>query len=405
MVTNRCNRNCIFCFDENKKYGKDITISNLIKILDKAKSSGISEVCILGGEPTVHPNIVEICKICKNDYGMKTIMTTNYSKPYVVKECAQYLDSINISWYDQEDLPDPSEYRCDISLSALIYKNRLDNKRDLDAFIDKYGKIYNLRLATVQPTPRFPKSLCDVSQFLDTLTFDKKITLFGQIEGDIYRGVLIKRHDIELKKFEQPFSYNGHVNGAYDRSWNDHYDTEERGIEIFSSPILNIRKYVEFDPIANKSHNIYVIDDQDYVTAIVYNKTIDKYILCKQYRYGIDKYSIELVGGGKYRDESPKCAIIRELQEEAGYKIDKNYAAQDIKLLDVSYSNTGNTSSKIFSFYIEVSGIPEKQFLETFEHIEILECSKDDMNSIFEKQYVGIPYKVAWLKFKHKELT
>ncbi len=33
MVTNRCNRHCPFCFDENRKFGKDITIENFYSIL------------------------------------------------------------------------------------------------------------------------------------------------------------------------------------------------------------------------------------------------------------------------------------------------------------------------------------------------------------------------------------
>lgn len=220
MVTNRCNRRCPFCFDENRKFGKDITRENYLKILNKAKENNIKEVCILGGEPLLHPDIVWICKTCK-EYGFKTVITTNYAKPEVLKECDKYLDSINISYYNQKDLPDQKDYNADISLSALIYKGRFDNQKDLDNFIDQYKDRFHLRLATLEPTPRFPKELCDVSEFLDTLEYDEKISLFGQIEADVYRGVTIKRHDISLPKFEQPFSFNGHVNGDYDRSWTD----------------------------------------------------------------------------------------------------------------------------------------------------------------------------------------
>ena len=148
MVTNRCNRRCPFCFDENRKFGKDITRENYLKILDKAKENNIKEVLLLGGEPLLHPDIVWMCKTSK-EYGFKTLITTNYAKPEVLKECDKYLDSINISYYDQKELPDQKDYKADISLSALIYKGRFDNKKDLDAFIDKYKDKFHLRLATL----------------------------------------------------------------------------------------------------------------------------------------------------------------------------------------------------------------------------------------------------------------
>ena len=395
MVTNRCNKRCPFCFDENRKFGKDITKENYIKILDKAKENNIKEVCILGGEPLLHPDIVWLCKTCK-DYGFKTVITTNYAKPDILKECDKYLDSINISYYDQKELPDQKDYKADISLSALIYKGRFDNKKDLDNFIDKYKDKFHLRLATLEPTPRFPKELCDVSEFLDTLEYDKKISLFGQIEADIYRGVTIKRHDILLPKFEQPFSFNGHVNGDYDRSWTDRYVTEERGEIEYSSPIGNIRSYDEYDALAKKLHKIYIYDQGDYVIGVLYNKSINKYIMVNQYRYGIDKFNIEFPGGSKEYLENSYDAFIREIREETGYNINKD----NIKLLGQYYQNVGNSKGKVYIFYAETNNDELKeQILDEFEHIKLVEMTSDELkmyvlgNSYLLTQYVYMKYK------------
>ncbi len=395
MVTNRCNRHCPFCFDENRKFGKDITIENFLKILDEAKKNNIREVCILGGEPLLHPYIVLLCKICK-EYGFKTVMTTNYCKPEVLKECDKYLDSINISYYDQKELPDQNDYTADISLSALIYKGRLDNKNDLDSFIDNYKNKFHLRLATLEPTPRFPKKLCDVSEFLDTLEYDEKITLFGQIEADIYRGVTIKRHDIILPKFEQQFSFNGHVNGDYDRSWTDKYQTEERGEIEYSSPIGDIRSYDEYDALAKKMHKIYIYDQGEYVVGILYNKSTDKYIMVNQYRYGIDRFYTEFPGGSKSYLEDPYDAFIREVREETGYNIQKD----NVKLLGQYYQNVGNSKGKAYIFYAETNNEELKeQQLEEFEHIKLVEMTPDELdkytssNSYLMTQFVYFKYK------------
>lgn len=397
MVTNRCNRRCPFCFDENRKFGKDITRENFIKIMDKAKKNNIREVCILGGEPLLHPDIVWLCKTCK-EYGFKTVMTTNYAKPEVLLECDKYLDSINISYYNQTDLPDQKNYTADISLSALIYKGRLDNKKDLDDFIDKYKDRFLLRLATLEPTPRFPKQLCDVSEFLDTLEFDEKVTLFGQIEADIYRGVTIKRHDISLPKFEQPFSFNGHVTGEYDRSWTDRYKTEERGEVEYSSPIGDIRSYEEYDALAKKLHKIYIYDQGDYVCGVLFNKDKNKYIMVKQYRYGIDKYNIEFPGGSKDYVEEAIDAYLREIKEETGYRVSKENA----KLLGSFYQNVGNSKGKVYIFYAEVSDndLGEAE-LDEFEHVEVVE-----MNDVELKNYLSKDnYMLTQLIYsKYKEL-
>ena len=395
MVSNRCNRCCPFCFDENRKFGKDITKENFIKIMDIAKENNIKEVCILGGEPLLHPDIVCICKTCK-EYGFKTVITTNYAKPEVLKECDKYLDSINISYYNQTELPAPQDYTADISLSALMYKGRLDNKKELDEFIDKYKDKFHLRLATLEPTPRFPKELCDISDFLNTLEYDEKISLFGQIEADIYRGVTIKRHDILLPKFEQPFSFNGHVNGEYNRSWTDIYQTEERGKIEYSSPIGNIRSYEEYDALAKKLHKIYIYDHGDYVTGVLFNKYTNKYIMVNQYRYGIDKYNTEFPGGGKEYLEDSYDAWIREVKEETGYNIKKD----NVKLLGSYYQNVGNSKGKVYIFYGETCNDELKdQQLDEFEHIKTVEMDSLELekhisnNSYLLTQYVYLKYK------------
>lgn len=372
MVTNRCNRRCPFCFDENRKFGKDITRENFIKIMDTAKENNIKEVCILGGEPLLHPDIEWLCKTCK-EYGFKTVITTNYADPEALKRCDKYLDSINISYYNQEKLPDQKDYTADISLSALIYKGRLDNKKDLDEFIDKYKDKFHLRLATLEPTPRFPKYLCDVSEFLDTLEFDDKISLFGQIEADIYRGITIKRHDISLPKFEQPFSFNGHVNGDYDRGWTDNYVTEERGEIEYSSPIGDIRSYEEYDAVEKKLHKIYIYDQGEYAMGILYNKDSKKYIMVNQYRYGIDRFTSEFPAGYKAYEENEYDAFIREVKEETGYKLNKD----NVHLLGSYYQNTGNSKGKVYMFYAETTNAElDKQDLDEFEHINVVEMDE-----------------------------
>ena len=66
LLTNRCNQKCPYCFavDEMQKKKlavlNEMTINNLIIILDFFKKNNERNVRLMGGEPTLHPKFKEI---------------------------------------------------------------------------------------------------------------------------------------------------------------------------------------------------------------------------------------------------------------------------------------------------------------------------------------------------------
>ncbi|HKN18288.1 MAG TPA: radical SAM/SPASM domain-containing protein [Dissulfurispiraceae bacterium] len=56
--TLRCNRHCGFCFNRGLETEGEITADAFEKLAGKILAAGIGEVDILGGEPTLHPDIV-----------------------------------------------------------------------------------------------------------------------------------------------------------------------------------------------------------------------------------------------------------------------------------------------------------------------------------------------------------
>lgn len=220
MITHRCENHCPFCFDANCGKEVDITIHNFEKILKVAKEKELKEITFVGGEPTLHPNVIELAKLVKEN-GFKLIVTTNYSRPEIVKALDKYVDSFNISWYHQATLPNPKEFTADITLSSLIFKGQLDSKEKLDEFIDKYQDKYILKFATLVPYNEWCKKRCNVD-FLDNIVDDvERFELFGQIEGMTYRGHIIKRHDRVLSHFSQEQSLIGHVDGTVNQTWDE----------------------------------------------------------------------------------------------------------------------------------------------------------------------------------------
>jgi MoaA/NifB/PqqE/SkfB family radical SAM enzyme len=59
-ITNSCNLNCLHCFADCKLLNNYVSLKNIKKILLNLKNNNILFVDLSGGEPTTHPNFIEI---------------------------------------------------------------------------------------------------------------------------------------------------------------------------------------------------------------------------------------------------------------------------------------------------------------------------------------------------------
>ena len=129
-VTHECNLNCVFCRDsENKDTTGFMQMEEVKRSLIYAKEREIKTVLIGGGEPTLHPNIIEIAQMCKN-MGFFTVITTNYTKPKIIKMLDGICDTINISLYpeNQEIIPSQNDFKSNLYLKVLLYKGRFETR-------------------------------------------------------------------------------------------------------------------------------------------------------------------------------------------------------------------------------------------------------------------------------------
>ncbi|MFH0933147.1 MAG: radical SAM protein [Nitrospirota bacterium] len=66
--TLKCNLSCTFCFNRGIQSEKDISINDFEKIISIIADTGVKEIDILGGEPTLHSEFAQIVDlICKNN--------------------------------------------------------------------------------------------------------------------------------------------------------------------------------------------------------------------------------------------------------------------------------------------------------------------------------------------------
>lgn len=128
----------------------------------------------------------------------------------------------------------------------------------------------------------------------------------------------------------------------------------------------------------------------DGVASIVFNTKTNKFIFVNQWRPASNSEIIELVAGTcDVEGEDPREAMIREIDEEIGYKTDK------IKLIEECYMSPGGTSELISIYYSEVSEkISNGGGLED-EDIDVIEMDYNEVLSTRfrdAKTIIGVNY-------------
>ena len=74
-VTDQCNLDCFYCSEYDNSVPHP-SLEDLKKWIGKIKDLGCVRIGLQGGEPLLHPNIVEIVRFCKG-LGLRTSMSTN----------------------------------------------------------------------------------------------------------------------------------------------------------------------------------------------------------------------------------------------------------------------------------------------------------------------------------------
>lgn len=85
-----------------------------------------------------------------------------------------------------------------------------------------------------------------------------------------------------------------------------------------STRIFDVKRTVFRHPDRANEQNFFVIDAPDWVNVIALTPDL-RVVLVKQFRYGINDFSIEIPGGVVEQGEDFLTAGRRELREETGY--------------------------------------------------------------------------------------
>lgn len=102
-LTDRCNLRCVYCMPEHMTFrptAEMMTFEEIVKLSGLLASLGFDKFRLTGGEPTVHPKVVEIVQAIANTPGVRSIsMTTNgiLLKKLAVPLAKAGLQRVNVS--------------------------------------------------------------------------------------------------------------------------------------------------------------------------------------------------------------------------------------------------------------------------------------------------------------------
>lgn len=200
VVTNRCQRACVYCInsetDQSLELPIDKAIENIALLVDKYN---IQEAILLGGEPTLHSNILKLVKDLRTKTNLKFIrLTTNGIKlknnlDFVTKliDMDHGIQGLNISFHNEDfmsfcHLEDLCQFikevnpHIKIRINTNIWRNNLDTLQSLNSFISKLDFVDEIRVSNLIPKDSFSVNPVNSNEFVG-LSVNEYNTLFEQM--------------------------------------------------------------------------------------------------------------------------------------------------------------------------------------------------------------------------------
>lgn len=190
-ISNYCTQNCEYCYRDSNIYGKVMSLNDYIYVLDaltNKKYGSVFQIALGGGEPLLHPDIINILKTTK-EHGVIANYTTNgthFTKD-ILQATKKYCGAIAIS-YDtyREDLSMYSMRDMGLELKRLGIKTNIhyvlsertikDAIKILQGKYDEFLYCFNaIIFLTFKPSGRAKKEDCITSynllkEFIELIT-------------------------------------------------------------------------------------------------------------------------------------------------------------------------------------------------------------------------------------------
>ncbi len=127
-------------------------------------------------------------------------------------------------------------------------------------------------------------------------------------------------------------------------------------------------------PVRGRERDFVVIDAPDWVNVVALTPD-RRLVLVRQFRFGIDDFSLEIPGGVMEAGEDPLAAAQRELREETGY------AGRSARLLGGVHPNPAIMNNVCHLVLVEQAERTEALAWDHDEEIEVLTAPVDEVQA------------------------
>lgn len=159
---------------------------------------------------------------------------------------------------------------------------------------------------------------------------------------------------------------------------------------IFEGRILKLR--VDTVQTADGRESTREIIEHEKCIAVIPVDTDDNVLLVRQYRRAIDKELLEIPAGGIDPGEDAETAVVREMQEEIGYK------PQKVVRLGGFYSTPG-FCNEYLSLYLATDLVPSRLYAEDTAGIEVVRVPVSEIAALAVSDKIEDAKTVAGLLF------
>lgn len=156
LLTYQCNGNCEFCIEKRIHEKGFLSTENFEKALLFAREKGLTTIFLHGGEPTVHPNLVEFAQKAK-DSGFLVKMFTNGIAKKRIEKLDGILDELIISYRGDYSLTyKQADWKSPLTLQVLVTESEYPTLEDLISFLKEAQKTgMSVRVNTLNPVNQY----------------------------------------------------------------------------------------------------------------------------------------------------------------------------------------------------------------------------------------------------------
>lgn len=114
-LTEKCNASCPWCLNKNSRNpNSDMDTEKCKKLIDYCADNHIKSLCIFGGEPTIHPDFLEIWNYAYDKFDSIILFTNGLRKDILskIQTCENkgfninfnHLEKVEKSWIENSPL-------------------------------------------------------------------------------------------------------------------------------------------------------------------------------------------------------------------------------------------------------------------------------------------------------------